>query len=233
MARILFVEDEEEVLSTLVKFFQREGFDVQGARGGKAALEIMERFPPDIAILDVMLHEGPDGSNGMNGYEVCKALRDRGFERPVIFLTARTTEEDKLLGFKLGADDYVTKPYSLLVLKARIDATLRRAGGARSLFKFGDTEVDLDNYEIRRPDKTERLSNRERDLLRYFIENRGKIIPRDQLLRKVWDYNTGIATRTVDTHVLTVRKKLGDSAQNPRFIQTLHGVGYQFIAEEG
>jgi DNA-binding response OmpR family regulator len=182
--------------------------------------------------MDVMLHEGPEGPNGMNGYEVCKALRESGFDRPVIFLTARTSDEDKLIGFKLGADDYVTKPYSMPVLKARVDATLRRAGGARSLFKFGDTEVDLDNYEIRRPDRTERLSNRERDLLRYFIENRGRIIPRDQLLKKVWDYNTGIATRTVDTHVLTVRKKLGDNAQEPKFIQTLHGVGYQFIAEE-
>jgi len=233
MPRILFVEDEIDVLDTLVRFFTREGYDVQGARTGTDAIDLAARFPLDVAVLDVMLHEGPAGPDAMDGYEIVRTLRDGGFERPVIFLTARSSEQDKLVGFELGADDYVTKPFSLLELKARVEACLRRAGGARTIFRFGDVTVDLDRYTITRPDKTERLSNRERDLLHFFIENRGRILSREELLRRVWGYKAGIATRTVDTHVLTVRKKLGDDAGSPRFIETLHGVGYQFIADEG
>lgn len=234
MPRILFVEDEIEVLKTLMKFFERQGFIVHGARTGAEALDIADRNPLDLAVLDVMLQEGPAGVEGMDGFEICRSLRENGFDRPVIFLTARATEQDKLMGFELGADDYLTKPFSLLELKARVEANLRRAGGAKSLYRFGDVEVDLDGYEIRHPGgESERLSNRERDLLRYFIEHPGKIIPRDELLKRVWEYKSGVATRTVDTHVLTVRKKLRDDAGSPRFIQTLHGVGYQFIAREG
>ena len=233
MARILFVEDEQAVLDTLIKFFSREGFDVKGARTGTEALDLAERFPPDVAVLDVMLHEGPAGMDAMDGYEICRTMRDNGFDRPVLFLTARSGEQDKLVGFELGADDYVTKPFSLLELKARIEACLRRAGGERRVYRFGPVTVDLEHYTIQRPDKIERLSNRERDLLNFFIQNRGRILSREELLRRVWGYKAGIATRTVDTHVLTVRKKLGDDAQNPQFIETLHGVGYQFIGREG
>jgi len=233
MPRILFVEDEPEVLATLIKFFERQGYTVHGARTGAEAIDIADRNPLDIAVLDVMLQEGPAGVEGMDGFEICRSLRENAFDRPVIFLTARATEQDKLLGFELGADDYLTKPFSLLELKARVEANLRRAGGAKSVYRFGDVEVDLDAYEIRHPDGPERLSNRERDLLRYFIEHAGKIIPREELLKRVWEYKSGVATRTVDTHVLTVRKKLRDDAGAPRFIQTLHGVGYQFIAREG
>ena len=232
MPRILFVEDEQEVLRSLMKFFKRQGYDVYGAQTGAEALDLAERYPPDIAVMDVMLHEGPAGPDGMDGFEICRTLRQTGFDRPVIFLTARSTEQDKLLGFELGADDYVTKPFSLLVLKARVDRLIKKVG-TRKLYRFGETEVDLDQYVIRRPDKTERLSNRERDLLEFFIQNSGRILSRDLLLWQVWGYKSGIATRTVDTHVLTVRKKLGDNAQNPQFIETLHGVGYQFIASEG
>jgi DNA-binding response OmpR family regulator len=216
----------------LLKFFKRQGYDVYGAQTGAEALDLAERYPPDIAVMDVMLHEGPAGPDGMDGFEICRTLRKTGFDRPVIFLTARSTEQDKLLGFELGADDYVTKPFSLLVLKARVDRLIKKVG-TRKLYRFGETVVDLDLYVIRRPDKTERLSNRERDLLEFFIQNSGRILSRDLLLRQVWGYKSGIATRTVDTHVLTVRKKLGDNAQNPQFIETLHGVGYQFIASEG
>lgn len=233
MARILFVEDEREVLNTLTKFFTKEGHEVQGARTGADALSIADQFKPDVAILDVMLHEGPAGPDAMDGYEICKALRESGFDRPVIFVTARSTEQDKLVGFEMGADDYLTKPFSLLELKARIEACLRRAGGVKRVYQFDNVTVDLDQYTIIRPDKTERLSNRERDLLQFFIQNRGRILSREELLKRVWGYKAGIATRTVDTHVLTVRKKLGDDAQNPHFIETLHGVGYQFIAEIG
>lgn len=233
MARIMFVEDEKAVLAKLIKYFEREGFTARGASTGADALELAERFSPDVAVLDVMLHEGPGGPDEMDGYQICQALRSSGFDRPVIFLTARTAEQDKLVGFEFGADDYVTKPFSLPELKARIAACLRRAGGARRTYRFGETQVDLDQYIVSRPDGESRLSNRERDLLEFFIQNRGRILTREELLKRVWGYKAGIATRTVDTHVLTVRKKLGDNAQNPQFIETLHGVGYQFIAQEG
>jgi two-component system alkaline phosphatase synthesis response regulator PhoP len=233
MPRILFVEDEEEVLDTLIKFFEREGYHVYGARTGSEALELADKHPMDIAVLDVMLHEGPAGPDAMDGFEILRSLRDRGFDRPVIFLTARTDEQDRLTGFELGADDYVTKPFSLLELKARVEARMRRAGGARSVYRFDDVTIDLDQYTISRTDGSERLSNRERDLLKFFLQNQRRILTRDELLRRVWGYKAGIATRTVDTHVLTVRKKLGDDAGAPRFIETLHGVGYQFIATEG
>jgi DNA-binding response OmpR family regulator len=183
-------------------------------------------------VLDVMLNEGPEPDR--SGFDVCRALREADYDGPVLFLTARTTEHDKLLGFELGADDYLTKPFSLLELKARIGAVLRRTGGAKSMYKFGTVEVDLDNYVIRHPDGgEERLSNREQELLRYLIEHRGKVLPRGELLTGIWRYSPNVTTRTVDTHILNVRKKLRDDAADPRFIETLHGVGYRFVAEEG
>jgi len=182
-------------------------------------------------VIDVMLNEGPEPET--DGFEVCRALREEGFTGPVIFLTARTSEEDKLAGFELGADDYVTKPFSLKELNARITAVLRRAGGVRSIYRFGTVEVDLDNYVIRHPDAEERLSNREQELLRYLIEHGNKVLPREELLTSIWKYSPNVTTRTVDTHILNVRKKLRDDASNPRFIETMHGVGYRFIAAEG
>lgn len=233
MIRILFVEDEIEVLRTLKAFFTREGYEVLAARGGQEALDLAEQRLPHVAVLDVMLHEGPEGPEGMDGFQICRALRDRGFTGPVVFVTARNAEQDKLMGFELGADDFVTKPFSLLELGARIRALLKRTGGARSLFRFGDTLVDLDNYLVQHPSGEERLSNREQELLRYLIEHRGKVLPREELLTNIWKYAPNVTTRTVDTHVLNLRKKLNDNAQQPRFIETMHGVGYKFVAEEG
>jgi len=231
MARILFVEDEVAILDTLTKYFTKEGFDAYGARSISQAMHEAERFPPDICVLDVMLNEGPEPES--DGFDVCQALRDSGYSGPVMFVTARTTESDKLVGFGLGADDYVTKPFSLKELHARINAVLRRAGGARSVFRFGATEVDLDNYVIRHGDGEERLSNREQELLRYLIENRDKVLPREELLTCIWKYSPNVTTRTVDTHILNVRKKLRDDAGNPVYIETIHGVGYRFLAKEG
>ena len=233
MARILFVEDEAQVLDTLKRFFEREGYSVFGARSLTEAKEIASRFPPDVAVLDVMLNEGPEPEH--DGFEVCKALRDQGYEGPVVFVTARTTEHDKMLGFELGADDYVTKPFSLKELAARLAAVLRRAGGARSVYRYyGTCEIDLDNYVIRhQPEGEERLSNREQELLRYLIEHRGKVLTREELLIEIWRYSPNVTTRTVDTHILNVRKKLRDDAGSPKYIETTHGVGYRFIAEEG
>ncbi len=231
MPRILFVEDEKEVLDTLIRFFDREGYTVYGARSLSEAVAVTERFTPDVAVLDVMLNEGPEPEH--TGFDVCKGLRDRGFSGPIIFLTARTAEQDKLLGFNLGADDYVTKPFSVKELEARVTAVLRRAGGARSVYRFSGIEVDLDNYVIRHDDGEERLSNREQELLRYLIERRGKVLPREELLTSIWKYSPNVTTRTVDTHILNVRKKLRDDAGSPKFIETMHGVGYRFVGEEG
>ena len=231
MPRILFVEDEAEVLKTLEAFFRREGYEVLAARGGVEALAVAERRLPHVAVLDVMLHEGPEGPEGMDGFQVCGALREKGFQGPVIFLTARNSENDKLLGFEVGADDFVTKPFSLLELAARIKAALRRVGGVRSIFRFGDVEVDLDNYVIRRPDGEDRLSNREQELLRYLIEHRGKVLPRDELLTSIWKYNPGVTTRTVDTHVLNLRQKIEDDPRTPKRIISERGQGYRLVIE--
>ena len=231
-ARVLFVEDEEPVLTSLLKFFDKQGYEVYGARSSQEALEVIKRRMPDIAVLDVMLHEGPSGDGTVDGFEICRQMREMGFEQPIIFLTARSSEEDKILGFEVGADDYVTKPFSLQVLLARVKANLRRVGGAQRVFRYADVIVDLEMHEIRHGEEIEQLSRRERDLLAYFINHGGKILSRDQLLQEVWGYKSGVATRTVDTHVLTIRKKLRDNAQTPFFIQTLHGVGYKFIGKE-
>jgi two-component system alkaline phosphatase synthesis response regulator PhoP len=237
MTRILFVEDEEENLTEIVAFFTREGFEVVHARGGRGALAIAAQQKPDIAVLDVMLHEGPEGPDGMDGFELLSQLKQGGYTGPVIFLTARTLETDKLVAFGLGADDYVTKPFSLRELHARVLAVLKRVGGVRSVYRFGNVEVDLDNYEIRHgagaAAEVERLSNREQELLKYLIEHRGKVLQREELLNNIWRYSAGVTTRTVDTHVLNVRRKLRDDAASPRFVETLHGIGYRFVGREG
>ena len=194
MARLLFVEDEEEVLNSLKIFFSRSGFDVYGARTAAEAEEMSTRYPPDVVVLDVMLQHGPDGEQ--DGFDICNTLRQNKFRGPIIFLTARTSEEDKLRGFNLGADDYVTKPFSLKELQARVQAVLRRTGGVRSVYRFGTVEVDLDNYVIRHPDAEDRLSNREQELLRYLIENRGKVLPRETLLTTIVKTTTTIAKAT-------------------------------------
>ena len=174
-----------------------------------------------------------EGPGGLDGFQILSELRRTGFAGPVILLTARTLEHDKLLAFDLGADDYITKPFSLLELRARVNAVLKRAGGGKSVYRYGPVEVDLDNYLIRHGEEVERLSNREQELLRYLIEHRGKVLGREELLASIWKYSAGVTTRTVDTHILNVRKKLRDDAGSPKFIETYHGIGYKFVGEEG
>ena len=227
---ILFVEDEAPVLKTMLKFFTKQGFETYGAQTPEDALNLARTKVPDIAVLDVMLHESGGGTGEVDGFELCRSLREQGFDKPIIFVTARSSEEDKLLGFDVGADDYVTKPFSLPELLARVKANLRRGGVETQIYRYeNNIVVDLEMHEIRHGDEVEQLSKRERDLLAFFIKNTGKILSRNQLLEEVWGYKGGLHTRTVDTHVLTVRKKLRDNAQIPQFIQTLHGVGYKFI----
>lgn len=232
MRRILFVEDESELLKDLGKYFRSIGYEVLTARTGSEALELAQRCTPSVVVLDVMLDEGPAGGDALSGYEICKALRDQRFDRPILFLTGRATEHDKLTGFALGGDDYLTKPFSLLELRARVEALLRRVP-ARTLYRFEGTEVDLDNFEVRRDDgSVERLTRMERDLLLYLIDNRGRLLEREELLVRVWGFRPGVESRTVDTHVGNLRIKLRDHAVQPRFIQTVNRVGYKFIAAE-
>jgi DNA-binding response OmpR family regulator len=234
-ASILFVEDELSVLNSLLRFFQKQGYQTYGAQTPVAALEILQNNHLDIAIMDVMLHESGGGTGEVDGFELCRQFRSNGFNKPIIFVSARSLEEDKLLGFEMGADDYVTKPFSLPELLARVNANLRRSKPAHAVVYYEpDVCVKLDMHEIHHgigdAVSIEQLSKRERDLLAFFIANTGKIVSREQLLQEVWGYRGGVHTRTVDTHVLTVRKKLRDNIQQPVFIQTLHGVGYKFIA---
>lgn len=227
---LLIVEDEAALLRTLQMYFEMEGYTVIAASSGEDALEKVELQLPDIAVVDILLD---NGGGQLDGYQTCKALRDRGYAQPVLFLTGKTEESDTLQGFAVGGDDYITKPFSLPVLKARLEAQLKRVGVPQSAYRFGTVFVDLESYVIEHgDDSSERLRSRERDLLRCFIENRGRILSREDLLDQVWGSTSRTSNRTVDTHVRTLRKKLRDDAANPRFIETMHGVGYQFIARE-
>jgi DNA-binding response OmpR family regulator len=228
---ILFVEDEHPLLETLQRFFVSQGYLTSGAQTPDLAIQLIQEHQFDIAVLDVMLHESGGGDGEVDGFELCRSLRERGFDKPIIFVSARSSEEDKLLGFEMGADDYVTKPFSLPELLARVKANLKRTRMVTKRVTYPNgVVVDLDLHEISHGNEIESLSKRERDLLAFFITNAGQVLTRDQLLQEVWGYRGGVATRTVDTHVLTVRKKLRDNIQAPIFIQTLHGVGYKFIA---
>ena len=230
--KLLFVEDEQPVLESLKRFFTSRGYHTEGAQTPEEAFDMVNAHQFDLAVLDVMLHESGGGDGEVDGFELCKNLREKGFDKPIIFVSARSSEEDKLLGFEMGADDYVTKPFSLPELEARVKVNLKRTRVVLKRLTYeNNVVVDLDLHEIHHGEVIESLSKRERDLLAFFIVHAGKVLSRDQLLREVWEYRGGVATRTVDTHVLTVRKKLRDNIQSPIFIQTLHGVGYKFIAK--
>ena len=230
--KLLFVEDEQPILESLKRFFTSRGYQTEGAQTPEEAFDLVNAHQFDLAVLDVMLHESGGGDGEVDGFELCKNLRKKGFDKPIIFVSARSSEEDKLLGFEMGADDYVTKPFSLPELEARVKVNLKRTRVVLKRLTYeNNVVVDLDLHEIHHGEEIESLSKRERDLLAFFIVHAGKVLSRDQLLREVWEYRGGVATRTVDTHVLTVRKKLRDNIQSPIFIQTLHGVGYKFIAK--
>jgi DNA-binding response OmpR family regulator len=168
----------------------------------------------------------------LSGLEVCKTLRGEGFEKPIIMLTARGQEIDKVVGLELGADDYVTKPFSIRELLARVRAILRRTeGGKRRLarYRFSDVELDFEIYRATRAGQALEMSPREFELLRYLIERKGETVSRDQLLEDVWGYESYPSTRTVDTHIAKLRAKIGDSGSEPRYILTMHGAGYKFV----
>jgi len=226
--KVLVVEDDEAMAVALRDGFSYEGYEVEVARDGEAGLRLATEAAPDLMILDVMMPK-------MNGLDVCKRLRGQGSQLPIIMLTARGQEIDKVLGLKLGADDYVTKPFSFLELMARVEAVLRRCGTQRDSrpaigsHTFGDVTVDFDHHEAHKAEQPIELSPREFQLLAHFVEHRGEVLSREALLDAVWGYDTIPFTRTVDTHVAKLRKKIEDNPSDPKFLITVHRLGYKFL----
>ena len=210
---------------TLTDRLAREGYLVDATASGESAVERSASEAFDLVLLDVMLPQ-------MNGFDVLRELRRRGVDVPVIMLTARGQVVDKVVGLKLGADDYVTKPFEMVELLARIEAKLRRTSGginAADGHQFGDIRVDFRKAEVTKAGLQLDLSAREFQLLRYFIEHRGATISRDELLNEVWGYQAMPSTRTVDVHVAWLRQKIEPNPKRPQYIQTVHGIGYRFV----
>lgn len=224
MKRILLVEDEPGLVLTLRDRLTREGYGVENAADGESGLERAAREPFDLVLLDVMLPR-------MGGFDVLKELRHRNVETPIIMLTARGQVVDKVVGLKLGADDYVTKPFEMVELLARIEAKLRRAPVTphpSEGYQFGGIRVDFRRAEVMKEGAPLELSAREFQLLKYFIEHRGATLTREELLNEVWGYNSTPTTRTVDVHVAWLRQKVEPNPRHPQFILTVHGMGYKF-----
>ena len=226
MPRILIVDDEPEMLRGLEDNLQFEGYQTVAAPDGRRGLALALSEAPDLILLDVMMP-------GMSGWDLCRELRHRGLVVPVIMLTARGEEVDRVLGLELGADDYVTKPFSLRELMARIRAVLRRPGPRQKFeeFAFGSVRVHLRARQAFKGGHEVRLTRKEFDLLRYLVEHPGEVITRDRLLDEVWGYERFPTTRTVDTHILRLRQKFEDDPERPAHILTAHGQGYRFVAE--
>ena len=224
MKRILLVEDEPGIVLTLSDRLTREGYAVDSAADGESGLERASKEPFDLLLLDLMLPR-------MSGFDVCRELRKRGIETPVIMLTARGQVVDKVVGLKLGADDYVTKPFEMAELLARVEAHLRRVPATphpAEGYVFGDIRVDFRRAEATKDGQPLDLSAREFQLLRYFLEHRGATLTREELLNEVWGYNSMPSTRTVDVHVAWLRQKVEPNPRHPQFILTVHGMGYKF-----
>ncbi|PYR54727.1 MAG: DNA-binding response regulator [Acidobacteria bacterium] len=222
--RILLVEDEPGLVMTLTDRLQREGYAIETAADGESGLRRASREPFDLVLLDVMLPR-------MGGFDVCRDLRKRGIDIPIIMLTARGQIVDKVVGLKLGADDYMTKPFEMAELLARVEAKLRRAPAAAHPsegYAFGELSVDFRKAEATKGGAPLDLSAREFQLLRYFIEHRGATLTREELLNEVWGYNAMPSTRTVDVHVAWLRQKIEPNPRHPQFILTIHGMGYKF-----
>jgi two-component system alkaline phosphatase synthesis response regulator PhoP len=224
--KILLVEDEEGLIITLTDRLQSEGFDVTSANDGKKGFDLGVNSSFDLIILDVMLPK-------KNGYDVARDLRQKGVDTPILMLTAKGETIDKVLGLKLGADDYLTKPFEVIELLARVEALLRRSphrsnGSTAEAFRFGTVTIDFKRAEVTRDNSPIDLSAMEFKLLQYLIENRGDVHSRDHLLDAVWGYDAMPTTRTVDVHVAWLRQKLEENPRHPQFIQTVHGLGYKF-----
>src|SRR5436190_22371164 len=226
--KILIVEDDPHILLGLEEVLKSDGFEVQVCNRGDAAVSAVAKYHPDLIMLDVMLP-------GLSGYDICKQLRAKKVTTPILMLTAKGQEIDKVVGLDLGADDYVTKPFGLRELLARIHALLRRtATGPASEadskpFQIGPATIDPKTFQLKRGKSVEELTAKELKLLQMFVAHPGEVLSRDRLLNDVWGYNYYGTTRTLDQVVVQLRKKLGDNGDAPKHLLTVHGVGYKLV----
>jgi DNA-binding response OmpR family regulator len=224
MKTIILVEDDPAILKGLEAALAEEHYRVLTATDGEKGLGLIRREKADLVILDVMLPN-------KDGFAICRELRGSGDNVPVLFLTSRKEEMDRVLGLELGGDDYVTKPFSVRELLARIRARLRRAGEIRKEleeYSFGDVHVDFRTHDVRRGADPVKLSARELEVLKYFIQREGEVVSRDSLLDDVWGYDTFPTTRTVDNYILSIRKKIEKDPARPEHLLTMHSAGYKF-----
>ena len=225
MHKILIIEDEESILMPLEDDLKLEGYDVSSAKDGLDGFSKAKETRYDLIILDLMLP-------GMNGFDVCKQLRESGITTPILILSAKSQEIDKVLGLELGADDYVTKPFSPRELQARVKAILRRVQQTQQgidLYRFGDVEVDFIKYEAKKEGKPVYLTSLEFSLLHYLIQHKDEVVSRDSILNEVWGEDVYVFPRTVDTHIAHLRKKVEENPADPRHILGVRGVGYKFV----
>ena len=225
MAKILIVEDQKDMVTGLVYNLEAQGHKVSAAYDGEAGLSSAEREKPDLIVLDIMLPK-------KDGFEVCRELRRKGHDVPILMLTARREEADKVLGLEIGADDYLTKPFGLSEFLARVRALLRRGSGKDVQLencRFGTVEVDFKNYRASKDGVPVNLTQREFEMMKLFVKNRDKVISRNRFLNENWGYDRFPTTRTVDAHIASLRQKLETDPEHPRFIVTAHGLGYKFI----
>jgi DNA-binding response OmpR family regulator len=226
--KILIVEDDPHILLGLEEILKSEGYEVHVCNRGNKALEAVQKQQPALIVLDVMLP-------GLSGYDICKQLRAKKIATPVLMLTAKGQEMDKVVGLELGADDYVTKPFGVRELVARIHALLRRVqnnagnGNADAVFEIGQACIDPRRFELRRGSVTEELTARELKILQLLRDHPGEVFSRDRLLNEVWGYSYYGTTRTLDQVIVQLRKKLGEQAEAPRHLLTVHGVGYKLV----
>lgn len=223
--KILLIEDDPGLCLTLSDRLKKEGYVVEISNDGESGFNRAANQAYDLIILDLMLPK-------KSGNDVCRDLRQMGLAIPILMLTARHQTVDKVLGLKLGADDYLTKPFEMLELLARIEALLRRAtrtfASAPAVYQFGSVRVDFRRTEVQRDGEVLALSAKEFQLLRYFIDHKGETLSREKLLQEVWGYSAVPYTRTVDVHVAWLRQKLEDDPKQPQWIMTVHGLGYKF-----
>ncbi len=229
MKRILVIEDDVAILRGLKDNLEYESYEVLTATDGEQGYCLIQETKPDLIILDLMLPK-------MSGYELCRRVRKQGITTPILMLTARGEEVDRVLGLDLGADDYVTKPFSVAELLARIRAIIRRVhqaktGNLPSDLRFGDVVIDFKCYEAQKDDKVLDLSRKEFGVLRLLAARAGEVVTRDELLDEVWGYDQYPTTRTVDNHISLLRTKLEDDPSHPRHLITVHGVGYKLVLD--
>src|SRR5579859_5103921 len=228
--KILIIEDDPHILRGLEEVLKSESFEVAVCNRGDQALAAFNKHHPALIVLDVMLP-------GMSGYDICKQLRAKKISTPILMLTAKGQEIDKVVGLDLGADDYVTKPFGVRELLARIQALLRRTGAGATAhvdeetpFQIGSVTIDPKTFQLKRGKTVTELTARELKLLQLFYANPGKVLSRDRLLNDVWGYNYYGTTRTLDQVIVQLRKKLGDNSGEPKHLVTVHGVGYKLVA---